>query len=181
MEQAKNLLRELPSVDRLLIHPKCKRLLERLNRDYITRKCREAVDELRSVLRQGKPIPSEQLQEDFILSRMERQISSEGEPKLTRVINATGTLLHTNLGRALLPQAAMDTLIRIGGHPVNLEYDLSKGKRGKREEAIEEALLHLTGAEGASVVNNNAAAVLLALNTLADKKEVVVSRGEFIL
>ena len=180
MEQAKNLLRELPSVDRLLIHPKCKRLLERLNRDYITRKCREAVDELRSVLRQGKPIPSEQLREDFILSRMERQIASEGEPKLTRVINATGTLLHTNLGRALLPQAAMDTLIRIGGHPVNLEYDLSRGKRGKREEAIEEALLHLTGAEGASVVNNNAAAVLLALNTLADKKEVVVSRGELI-
>lgn len=180
MEQAKNLLRELPSVDRLLKHPSCERLLNRFNREYVTRKCRESLEDLRHGLRQGKSIPSQELHENFILTRIESQIASDGVPKLNRVINATGTLLHTNLGRALLSQAAMEALYRVGGHPVNLEFDLSKGKRGKREEAIEQVLLELTGAEAATVVNNNAAAVLLALNTLADKKEVVVSRGELI-
>jgi len=167
MEQAKNLLREIPSVDRLLKHPRSERLLERYNREYITRKCREAVDEIRKALRQGKPLPHEELQEESILSQIETKIASEGEPKLKRVINATGTVLHTNLGRAVLPQAAIDALSTIGRHPVNLEYDLIKGKRGKREEPIENALLELTGAQAATVVNNNAAAVLLGLNTFA--------------
>lgn len=180
MDQAKILLRELPSVDRLLNHPKSELLLDRFNRDYVTRKCREALDELRQTLRQGKSIPSEELQEGLILTRVESRIASEGEPELTCVINATGTILHTNLGRALLPRAAMESLNRVGSHPVNLEYDLARGKRGKREEAIEKTLVELTGAEAATVVNNNAAAVLLGLNTLADGKEVVVSRGELI-
>jgi L-seryl-tRNA(Ser) seleniumtransferase len=180
MEQAKNLLREIPSVDRLLKHPKSELLLGRFNRDYVTQKCREVLDNLRDAIRQGKTIPAEELQEESILSRMEKQMGSEGKPKLVQVINATGTILHTNLGRALLPQAAIEALCRVGGHPVNLEYDLSEGGRGKREENIEKLLVDLTGAEAATVVNNNAAAVLLGLNTLADGKEVVVSRGELI-
>jgi len=180
MEQVKNLLREIPSVDRLLKHPRSERLLERYKREYITRKCREAVDEIRKALRQGKTLPPEELQEESILSQIETKIASESEPKLKRVINATGTVLHTNLGRAVLPQAAIDALNTIGRHPVNLEYDLSKGKRGKREEPIENALLELTGAQAATVVNNNAAAVLLGLNTLAFGREVIVSRGELI-
>ncbi len=180
MMQAKNLLREIPSVDRLLKHPRSEHLLERYNREYITRKCREAVDEIRKALRQGKTLPHEELQEDSILSQIERKVAFEGEPKLKRVINATGTVLHTNLGRAVLPQAAIDALSTIGRYPVNLEYDLSRGKRGKREEPIENALLELTGAQAATVVNNNAAAVLLGLNTLAFGREVIVSRGELI-
>ena len=114
-------------------------------------------------LRQGKPLPQEELLEESILSRIEVKIASESEPKLKQVINATGTVLHTNLGRAVLPQAAMDALSTIGRHPVNLEYDLVRGKRGKREEPVENALLELTGAQAATVVNNNAAAVLLGL------------------
>ncbi len=180
MDQAKNLLRELPSVDRLLKHPKGELLLARFNRDYVTQKCREGLDELRAAIRKGKTITAGELQEEAILTRMEKQMGSESEPKLIRVINATGTVLHTNLGRALLSQPAIEALCRVGGHPVNLEYDLSEGGRGKREESIEKVLLDLTGAEAATVVNNNAAAVLLGLNTLADGKEVVVSRGELI-
>ncbi|MFQ5902153.1 MAG: L-seryl-tRNA(Sec) selenium transferase [Candidatus Binatia bacterium] len=179
-DQVKNLLRELPSVDRLLKHPKSELLLARFNRDYVTQKCREALDELRAAIRQGKTVAAGELQEESILARMERQMGAEGEPKLIRVINATGTVLHTNLGRALLPQAAIEAICRVGSHPVNLEYDLFEGGRGKREESIEKLLLDLTGAEAVTVVNNNAAAILLGLNTLADRKEVVVSRGELI-
>lgn len=174
------MLRDLPSVDRLLKHPKSESLLIRFSRTYVTQKCREALDELRRAIRQGQPLAAEELQDESILSRMEKQIASEGEPKLIRVINATGTVLHTNLGRALLPKAAIEAVCRVGSHPVNLEYDLSEGGRGKREDAIEKILIELTRAEAGTVVNNNAAAVLLGLNTLAEGKEVVVSRGELI-
>lgn len=179
-ERRKELLRELPSVDRLLKHPRSEALFARFSRDYVTQKCREVLDELRRSIQQGKAIPGGELAEESVLSRMEKRMGFEGEPQLVRVINATGTILHTNLGRALLPQAAIEALARVGGNSVNLEYDLSEGKRGKREEALERLLLELTGAEAATVVNNNAAAVLLGLNTLAEGKEVIVSRGELI-
>lgn len=178
--EAKNLLRELPSVDRLLKHPQSGALLSHFNRDYVTQKYREILDELRKSIREGKVIKAEALREESILARVELQMRSEGESALMRVINATGTVLHTNLGRALLPQAAIEAIGRVGTHPVNLEYDLSQGRRGKREQAIEQVLLDLTGAEAATAVNNNAAAVLLGLNTIADGKEVIVSRGELI-
>ena len=179
-ERAKNLLRELPSVDRLLKHPKSEPLLTRFNRDYVTEKCREVLDELRQSIRLGKPLDDGELDDERILGRIEKQIDRNQQPGLMRVINATGTVLHTNLGRALLPQAAIEAIRQAGMHPVNLEYDLDQGKRGKREESIERLLLDLTGAEAATVVNNNAAAVLLGLNTAATGKEVVVSRGELI-
>jgi len=180
MEAGKNLLRELPSVDRLLNHPKSNLLLARFSRDYVTQQCRDILDELRAVIRQGNSITVKEIDEESILSRLEKRIGRDRDSKLVRVVNATGTILHTNLGRALLPQAAMEAVARVGGSPVNLEYDLARGERGKREEMIESLLTDLTGAEAATVVNNNAAAVLLGLNTLANGKEVIVSRGELI-
>jgi len=178
--QARNLLRELPAVDRLLKHPQCEALLARYNREYVIHNCRQVLDELRVQIRRDNGLPATKVNEEAILARMERQMSAESQPGLVRVVNATGTLLHTNLGRALLPQAAIDAAALAGGQAVNLEYDLAAGKRGRREETIEKLLVELTGAEAATAVNNNAAAVLLALNTLAEGKEVIVSRGELI-
>jgi L-seryl-tRNA(Ser) seleniumtransferase len=179
MEAGKNLLRELPSVDRLLSHPRCQSLLARTSRDYVTQQCREMLSELRESIRAGRDV-STAVAEEAILSRLEQRLDAARASKLTRVVNATGTILHTNLGRALLAEAAVDAAALAGRSPVNLEYDLERGARGKREEMIENLLLDLTGAEAASVVNNNAAAVLLGLNTLAEGREVIVSRGELI-
>lgn len=180
MSQSQDLLRELPSVDRLLTHARSESLLVRFNREYVTKRCREMLDELRSAIRQGSSLPEQGLTDESILTRLEQRLNAEHLPKLSRVVNATGTILHTNLGRALLPQPAIEALCRVAGAPVNLEYDLARGERGKRERIIEELLVDLTRAEAATVVNNNAAAVLLSLNTVANEKEVIVSRGELI-
>ncbi|MGZ8476596.1 MAG: L-seryl-tRNA(Sec) selenium transferase [Candidatus Binatia bacterium] len=176
-DQTATLLRDLPSIDRLLNHARCAVLLSRYNRDYVTQKCRTALDQLRANIRQGK---GKLLNDDAILNQVEAQIELEGRPGHIRVVNATGTILHTNLGRALLSQAAIDAMVAVAGKPINLEYDLAAGKRGRREEALEQLLVDLTGAEAATVVNNNAAAVLLGLNSLAQGREVIVSRGELI-
>jgi len=171
--------RELPAVSRLLAHPKAERLLIRFNRDYVVQGCRDILDELRRAIGDGHADAAE-LQEDAILARLEARLTGPAEAALQRVINATGTVLHTNLGRALLPEAAISAVVQAASQPVNLEYDLAQGDRGQRELAIESLLMDLSGAEAATVVNNNAAAVLLALNTLARDKEVIVSRGELI-
>jgi L-seryl-tRNA(Ser) seleniumtransferase len=179
-EEARTLLRDLPPIDRLLRHGKCQALLSRYNRDYVIQKCRETLDRLRAEIRAGKGLETFDLEDQAILARVERQMAADGRPELIRVVNATGTILHTNLGRALLSQAATEAVSAVAGQPVNLEYDLAAGKRGRREETIEKLLIELTGAEAATVVNNNAAAVLLGLNTVAEGKEVIVSRGELI-
>jgi L-seryl-tRNA(Ser) seleniumtransferase len=178
-EQTAQRLRALPSVDRLLKHARCAASLARFNHDYVTQKCREVLEQLRAEIRQA-PLAGGDLQEDAILGRVEARIAAESRPGHVRVVNATGTILHTNLGRALLPQAAIDAMIAVAGDPINLEYDLAAGKRGRREETLQSLLVELTGAEAATVVNNNAAAVLLGLNTLAEGREVIVSRGELI-
>ena len=171
--------RNLPGVSRLLAHPSTERLLIRFNREYVVQGFRDILDELRSALSDGH-IEAGALEDDAILARLEARLTGSAEATLQRVVNATGTVLHTNLGRALLPQSAIDALVLAASHPVNLEYDLAQGDRGRREMAVESVLMDLTGAEAATVVNNNAAAVLLALNTLASGKEVIVSRGELI-
>jgi L-seryl-tRNA(Ser) seleniumtransferase len=176
---AHDLFRALPSVSRLLAHPKAEPLLIRFNREYVVQGCRDILDELRSALDDGH-VDAAALQDDAILARLEARLVGSAEATLQRVVNATGTVLHTNLGRALLAQTAIDAVIQAASHPINLEYDLAQGERGQREMAVESLLMDLSGAEAATVVNNNAAAVLLALNTLASGKEVIVSRGELI-
>lgn len=180
MSEARALLRELPSVDRLLNHRRSVEWLALFDRAYITRQCRDVVDELRRAIARGEGVAVLDLDDDAILERVARRLDRDRRSGLERVVNATGTILHTNLGRALLPQAAIDAVRLVAGDPANLEYDLDGGGRGKRERPIEQLLVWLTGAEAATVVNNNAAAVLVAVNTLAAGKEVVVSRGELI-
>jgi L-seryl-tRNA(Ser) seleniumtransferase len=180
VEPVTNLLREIPSVDRLLKHGRCEALLARYNRDYVTQKCREVLDQLRAEIRTDKSFSSGDIADEAVIKRLEATIRADSVPGHVRVVNATGTILHTNLGRALLPPEAIDAMTAVAGYPVNLEYDLAAGKRGRREEMIQQLLVELTAAEAATVVNNNAAAVLLGLNTFAQGKEVIVSRGELI-
>ncbi|PYR49020.1 MAG: L-seryl-tRNA(Sec) selenium transferase [Acidobacteria bacterium] len=173
-------LRELPSVDRLLGHPGAVRLLDRFNRHYVTAKCRGVLDGLRSSIRRGETLEPGDLELETLLGRVTQAIDADAETSLVPVVNATGTILHTNLGRAVLPEAAITALQVAARYPISLEYDVARGGRGKREDAIEPILIDLTGAEAATVVNNNAAAVLIALNEFADRREVIVSRGELI-
>jgi L-seryl-tRNA(Ser) seleniumtransferase len=177
---SQDLLRGLPSVDRLLHHTKSAPLLARFNRDYVTRQCREVLDELRQAIRTSGVVDARDLEEGAIVDRLERRLTGRPDAGFQRVVNATGTVLHTNLGRAPLADAAIEALALAARHPTNLEYDLERGERGRRESRVERLLVDLTGSEAATVVNNNAAAVLIALNTIANGREVVVSRGELI-
>jgi L-seryl-tRNA(Ser) seleniumtransferase len=171
-------LAEIPSIDRLLGEGWVRPLLERHAREFVVASLRSACDELRGEIRSGSavdgPIGSEiELRTLAVVDRATR-------PRPVEVVNATGVVLHTNLGRALLPEEAIQALARVGGRATALELDLASGSRGDRDAIVEEDLVALTGAEAATVVNNNAAAVLLALNTLAEGREVVVSRGELV-
>ena len=134
---------------------------------------REVLGELRAAREAG-------LSETALLERIATRLDQEARPTLRPVFNLTGTVLHTNLGRALLPEAAIEAMVAVARAASNLEYDLADGRRGERDHHVEKLLCALTGAEAAAVVNNNAAAVLLVLNTLAQRKEVPTSRGELI-
>ncbi len=177
-ETPQALLRTLPAVEKLLTAPALSPLLRRYNRSYVTDTVRAVLTTVRQEILAGAlRAPVEEAE---VVRRVAAVIAREDHSPLRSVVNATGTVLHTNLGRALLAKAAIDEVVRAAATPVTLEYDLIEGGRGDRDEVIEADRLALTGAEGATVVNNNAAAVLLALNTLADGKEAVVSRGELI-
>src|SRR5262245_21684389 len=159
----------LPSVDRVLGLEGTKALIQRFGREPVV----NAVRELLQAVRKGAPLPDWDSQLPSILEAKSR-------PRLRRVINLTGTVLHTNLGRALLPEEAVRAAALAMTSACNLEYDLDSGGRGDRDDLVVDLIRELTGAEAATIVNNNAAAVLLALNTLARGKEVVISRGEQI-
>jgi len=172
-------LAALPSVERLLSHADSGRLIDQYGRPAVARSIRSVLDDLRTAF-QAKNGPSELPKESTILERVARHLEMEAQPSLRPVFNLTGTVLHTNLGRAMLPEEAIAAVGLTSRQASNLEYDLSSGRRGDRDSHVEEQICALTGAEAATVVNNNAAAVLLVLNTLALRKEVPVSRGELI-
>src|SRR6202171_2794113 len=175
-----DLLRQLPSVDELLTQPRLAALVKRVDRNLLVEVARAVLADLREQITKDTNVtvlaldPS--LLEDSIASAVERVLAGSLQP----VINATGVILHTNLGRAPLTAAAVEEFRRNATQYSNLEYNLEAGSRGKRDVHVAEMLQRLTGAEAAIVVNNCAAAVLLVLGALAKGGEVIVSRGELI-
>src|SRR5215472_1003773 len=177
-EQA-DLLRQIPSVDELLSQPRLAALASRVDRALLVEATRAALADLRARI-SGEPHQALSLLPSNVESVVAEMVERLLARSLWPVINATGVILHTNLGRAPLPTAVSDELRRSALQFNNLEYDLETGARGKRDVHTAELLRRLTGAEDAIVVNNCAAAVLAVLAALAKGGEVIVSRGELI-
>ena len=174
-----NTAARLPSVDRVLSTPLARALSAEYGASSTTAAVRTALDALRPAALAGEAAAA-QLAPEALAAQAQQQLAARFAPRLKAVFNLTGTVLHTNLGRALLPDAAVQAVVQALTTPANLEFDLATGGRGDRDDLITDLLRDLTGAEAATVVNNNAAAVLLTLNALAPRKEVIVSRGELV-
>ncbi|GJG94709.1 L-seryl-tRNA(Sec) selenium transferase [Cupriavidus pauculus] len=170
---------DIPSVDRVLRLPGLQPLLDQYGRTPATAALRRLLDTLRARAVAGQ-LARQAITDDALCEALAAQLARDSQPRLRAVFNLTGTVLHTNLGRALLPDSAVQAVVRAMTAPANLEFDLGTGGRGDRDDLVDDLLCELTGAEAATVVNNNAAAVLLMLNTLAQRREVVVSRGELV-
>ena len=168
-----------PSVDKILKSPEMELACKAHGHHLVVDAIREELSSIRSSIKSGFVTP-EMVDAQNIHLAVDKRLSNWLRPSLQRVFNLTGTVLHTNLGRAPIPAEAIEAVKMVATGASNLEYDLDKGCRGDRDEHIEPLICKLTGADAATVVNNNAAAVLLLLNTLADKKEVLVSRGQLV-
>jgi len=181
-ETKKEMLKKLPKIDEVLLILEKQNIYDLAPRDIVIATCRKVVQDLRErIVNAMEKIPVESFPDAAIVAgKVEKSIRGLSNYSLRRVINATGVILHTNLGRAPLCPEALERIIEVGKGYSNLEFDLGKGERGQRYDHVSSLLCALTGAEDALIVNNNAAAVLLALNTLAQKKEAIVSRGELI-
>lgn len=173
----KELLRRLPKMDELLDIDSVKKYLKDSPRKMVLESLRETLDYFRKSILEGN---IEDFNNKDIISKFENIIGLHNKPKLNRVINGAGIVIHTNLGRSILSEEAMSSVINVASNYNNLEYDLETGQRGSRYSHIEELITEITGAEAALVVNNNAAAVMLVLNTLCEDKEAIVSRGQLV-
>jgi L-seryl-tRNA(Ser) seleniumtransferase len=173
---ARALWQQLPAVDRILNTPQASTWQSQYGRSEVLYATREVLAQIRNELSTQSTAPDL----NQVLSRIECFIQARAKPNLRPVFNLTGTVLHTNLGRATLPEAAIEAIAIAARQPCALEYALDEGGRGDRDEVVLDLIQELTGAEAATVVNNNAAAVFLLLNTLAMRKEVIVSRGELV-
>lgn len=174
----------LPSIDRILQRAEVVVLLEEYGAETVKQEARKLLDELRSLLAADSTGTQERVvADDFIddyCQQLAQRVRHANARSLQSVLNLTGTVVHTNLGRAQLPAEAVAAIAGVAATACNLEYDLEEGKRGDRDSHLEKILCELTGAEAVTVVNNNAAAVLLAINTLAAGKGVLISRGELV-
>ena len=170
--------RNLPGVDQVLVHERIRQLADNYGYPHslLVNLAREGLDSARRAIASGSPSPSL----DEIVDSIGSRLKEMDTPRLRPVINASGVLLHTNLGRAPLSREATEAISEIAGNFSNLEFDLKVGRRGSRHVHVEGLLWQLTGAEAALVVNNNASGVLLGLTALAKRKEVVVSRGQAV-
>jgi len=176
-------LRKIPKVDEILLRPEIVDLLKVHPRTVVVDAIRKGLGRLREeLLRKEKISEFDETLFSFenLYPLFQKEIHLQARPRLRRVINATGVVIHTNLGRSPLHPLALQQMVEISKTYSNLEYDLALGERGERYSHVEETLCRLSGAESAIVVNNNAGAVLLALNTIAEGKEVIVSRGELV-
>jgi L-seryl-tRNA(Ser) seleniumtransferase len=175
------LLQQLPGVDHILETAKTDPELASIPKTVLTSSARQVVEQLRkAILKNHLDIPADTLKDDAILAQVKSIVSSAMALNLTRIINGTGIVVHTNLGRSLLADEAIDHIRTVSGRYSNLEYNLATGNRGSRYSIVENIICEISGAEAAMVVNNNAAAVLLCLDTIAKHKEVIVSRGELV-
>jgi L-seryl-tRNA(Ser) seleniumtransferase len=181
-DQRKALLKSLPKIDEVILLLEKRDIYLLASREIVKETCRKAVQKLREKVLNCSPAENIEsaIDADYVASLVEKLIKGLYHYRLRRVINATGVILHTNLGRAPLCPAALQKIFEVGCGYSNLEFDLARGERGHRYDHVREIICTLTGAEDALIVNNNAAAVLLVLNTLADGKEAIVSRGELI-
>lgn len=175
---SKNLLRSLPSVSALLETQEVADWLQGMPRSLVVAAVQTAIDDARQRIIDGEV--AEEFSTEEILTVAEEELTRRALPSLQAVVNATGIVLHTGLGRAPLSEAAIEAIVEGASGYCNLEYDLETGERGKRSSHVVELLCELTGAEAATVVNNNAAATYLILRALAEGKDVVVSRGQLI-
>lgn len=177
MNEKQKLLSHLPSVDEILKSGQGMAWLDTYPRRYVIQGIREGIDRKRKDIFESLSVD---LSAEVVMADIENIIARLSSLSLIPLINATGVVIHTNLGRSTLSERVLENIIRVSGSYSNLEYDIDKGKRGKRYTHIKRILREVTGAEDALIVNNNAAAVLLCLNTLAKGKEVIVSRGELV-
>jgi L-seryl-tRNA(Ser) seleniumtransferase len=173
-------LRRIPAVDQLLIRPLASRWVLQTSRAFVVSEIQQLLQEVRRSIRSGDAGSDAMADPGSLDMALDERLQLRLRPVLRTVINATGVILHTNLGRAPLSAAAQECLSAVSSHYTNLEYDLRSGERSRRDRLVEAALAELLGCEAALVVNNNAAAIFLILNTLAAGREVIVSRGELI-
>ena len=174
-QSIKELLKSIPKTDKIL-----QDLPEGIPPALKLKVCRRVLDDIRQSILSGDVPDMSAMSFEAVRQRIQEELERALKPSLKPLINATGVVVHTNLGRSLLPEELFDSMFKIAVNYSNLEYDLEKGRRGSRYSHVEEILCELTGAEAALVVNNNAAAVLITLETLAKGREVIVSRGELV-
>jgi L-seryl-tRNA(Ser) seleniumtransferase len=174
------LLRKIPAVDRLLMSPRIESVSDTYPRELILKGINQILDRLRTKIQEGETVLDSELSIESVSGQVVERLTVISRPSLRPVINATGVVVHTNLGRSILAESVLERFRSVGGGYSNLEYNLDQGTRGSRYTHVEDILVELTSAEAATVVNNNAAAVLISLETLAKEREVVVSRGQLV-
>lgn len=176
--EKKELLRQIPKIDEVLQDERLFFFIETTPRPVVVDSVREVIEEMRKDILSGKRMEAEGKEQ--LIGEIISRITGKKKKNLRRVLNATGVVLHTNLGRANLSKRACESVMDVADTYSNLEYDIKNGARGSRHDHVEDLICRVTGAEAAMVVNNNAAATMLCLSALAKGKEVIVSRGELV-
>ena len=175
------LLRKLPKVDELLMEERVKEISANLIREQVVDVIRAVVETKRKTILESEELLSESfVSYDTVVEEVIEAVNYSNVKSLRRVINGTGVVLHTNLGRAKLAKSAMEAVAEVADKYSTLEYDPVKGRRGSRHDHVEKIIEKITGAEAAMVVNNNAAATTICLATLGRGKEIIISRGELV-